>query len=166
MRGGFGVKEGRHKQASSEALSGLIDSLNNPLTNCLLAPYGKGRHLDAGGPAGSRMMKAARRFRVELRWTERGIVPMTIEIREQALLLIPVSLAVGFMVWVLWNWWREEHRPEDRRARNADRIYSSGVHSSGALGFQYRSSGRAQERQSDSPLIRENRPKLTPSAQR
>ena len=34
---------------------------------------------------------------------------MTIEIHEQTLWLIPVSLAVGFMVWVLWNWWREEH---------------------------------------------------------
>jgi hypothetical protein len=45
---------------------------------------------------------------------------MTIEIHAQTLWLIPVSLAVGFMVWVLWNWWREEHpknesRIEDRR---------------------------------------------------
>jgi hypothetical protein len=40
---------------------------------------------------------------------------MTIEIHEQTLWLIPVSLAVGFMVWVLWNWWREEHHMADRR---------------------------------------------------
>jgi hypothetical protein len=39
---------------------------------------------------------------------------MTIEIHEQTLWLIPVSLAVGFMVWVLWNWWREEHRTNER----------------------------------------------------
>ena len=40
---------------------------------------------------------------------------MTIEIHEQTLWLIPVGLAVGFMVWVLWNWWREEHHIVDRR---------------------------------------------------
>jgi hypothetical protein len=40
---------------------------------------------------------------------------MTIEIHEQTLWLIPVSLAVSFMVWVLWNWWREEHRIKERR---------------------------------------------------
>jgi hypothetical protein len=46
---------------------------------------------------------------------EGGIASMTIEIHEQALWLIPVSLAVGFMVWVLWNWWSEEHRTKERR---------------------------------------------------
>jgi hypothetical protein len=40
---------------------------------------------------------------------------MTIEIHEQTLWLIPVSLAVGFMLWVLWNWWREERRMGERR---------------------------------------------------
>ena len=40
---------------------------------------------------------------------------MTIEIHEQTLWLIPVSLAVGFMVWVLWNWWHEEYRMKERR---------------------------------------------------
>jgi hypothetical protein len=40
---------------------------------------------------------------------------MTIEIHEQTLWLIPVGLAVGFMVWVLWNWWREERRIGERR---------------------------------------------------
>jgi len=46
---------------------------------------------------------------------EGGIASMTIEIHAQTLWLIPVSLAVGFMVWVLWNWWREEHHIADRR---------------------------------------------------
>jgi hypothetical protein len=40
---------------------------------------------------------------------------MTIEIHEQTLWLIPVSLAVGFMLWVLCNWWREEHRKTEWR---------------------------------------------------
>ena len=81
---------------------------------------------------------------------------MTLEIHEQTLWLIPVGLAVSFMVWVLWNWWREEHHPND----------AGQTHSSEAEAFQYRSSGRAQERQSDSPSTRENRPKFTPSPQR
>ncbi len=80
---------------------------------------------------------------------------MTLEIHEQTLWLIPVGLAVGFMVWVLWQWWREEHRPSD-----------AGAYSSGAAGFQYRSSGRAQVRQSDSPFTTASRPKFTPSRQR
>ena len=50
------------------------------------------------------------------RRAEGGIASMTIEIHEQTLWLIPVSLAVGFMVWVLWNWWREEHHMADRRS--------------------------------------------------
>ena len=81
---------------------------------------------------------------------------MTLEIHEQTLWLIPVGLAVSFMIWVLLNWWQEERRPKD-----GSRNYSSG-----AEGFQYRSSGRAQVRQSDSPFTRENRPKFTPSPQR
>jgi hypothetical protein len=81
---------------------------------------------------------------------------MTLEIHEQTLWLIPVSLAVSFMIWVLLNWWREERRPND-----GGRNYSSG-----AAGVQYRSSGRAQERQIDSPFTSANRPKFTPSPQR
>jgi len=90
------------------------------------------------------------------RGLKRGIVSMTLEIHEQTLWLIPVGLAVSFMVWVLLNWWQEERRPKD-----GSRDYSSG-----AEGFQYRSSGRAQVRQSDSPFTIENRPKFTPSPQR
>ena len=32
---------------------------------------------------------------------------MTLEIHEQTLWLIPVGLAVSFMIWVLLNWWRK-----------------------------------------------------------
>jgi hypothetical protein len=38
-----------------------------------------------------------------------GINPM-IEINAGTLLLIPVSLAVAFLLWVLWNLWRDEKR--------------------------------------------------------
>jgi hypothetical protein len=81
---------------------------------------------------------------------------MTLEIHEQTLWLIPVGLAVTFMIWVFLNWWQEE-----RHANDGGRDYSSG-----AANFQYRSSGRAQERQIDSPFISTNRPKFTPSPQR
>ncbi len=81
---------------------------------------------------------------------------MTLEIHEQTLWLIPVGLAVSFMVWVFLNWWREERHPS----------HVGQTDPSGAEAFQYRSSGRAQVRQSDSPLITENRPKFTPSPQR
>ncbi len=27
-----------------------------------------------------------------------------------SLLLLPVILATAFMVWVLWKWWKDEHR--------------------------------------------------------
>lgn len=40
---------------------------------------------------------------------------MTIEIHAQTLWLIPVGFAVGFMLWVLWNWFREEHQVGERR---------------------------------------------------
>jgi hypothetical protein len=80
---------------------------------------------------------------------------MTLEIHEQTLWLIPVGLAVSFMIWVLLHWWREEHGPSD-----------PGTHSTGAEAFQYRSSVRARLRQSDSPPTRESRSKLTTSPQR
>ena len=63
---------------------------------------------------------------------------------------------VSFMVWVFLNWWREEHRPSHMDQSDP----------SGAEAFQYRSSGRAQVRQSDSPFTIVNRPKFTPSPQR
>jgi len=49
------------------------------------------------------------------RRAEEGIASMTIEIHEQTLWLIPVSLAVGFMLWVLCNLWREEHGKKESR---------------------------------------------------
>jgi hypothetical protein len=35
---------------------------------------------------------------------------VTVEFREESLLLIPIGLAISFMLWVLWNWWKEERR--------------------------------------------------------
>lgn len=35
---------------------------------------------------------------------------MTVELQEKSLLLIPVGLAIFFLLWSLWNWWREERR--------------------------------------------------------
>jgi len=35
---------------------------------------------------------------------------VTVEFHEESLWLIPVGFAVYFMVWVLWHWWKEEHR--------------------------------------------------------
>jgi hypothetical protein len=32
------------------------------------------------------------------------------ELHSESFMLIPVALATGFMLWVLWNWWREERR--------------------------------------------------------
>lgn len=108
MRGGFGVKEGERLSRPAKTASGL----NKPLTNWLLDPYRNGRHLDSRGLPVAREMNAVKR-----RWAERGIVSMTVDLHEQSLWLIPVSLAVGFMVWVLWNWWREERRIEGGRQR-------------------------------------------------
>jgi len=31
-------------------------------------------------------------------------------IDAEMLALIPVAIALWFMVWVLWNWWREPRR--------------------------------------------------------
>jgi len=32
------------------------------------------------------------------------------EFHSETLWLIPLGLALWFLFWVLWNWWREEHR--------------------------------------------------------
>ena len=37
-------------------------------------------------------------------------VSMTIDFNEKSLWLIPAGLAILFMLWVLWNWRREERR--------------------------------------------------------
>jgi len=66
---------------------------------------------------------------------------MTLEIHEQTLWLIPVGLAVSFMIWVFLNWWQEERHPNDGRN-----------FSSGAEAFQYRTFEREKERQIDSPF--------------
>ena len=35
---------------------------------------------------------------------------MTVEVHEQTLWLVPVGMAIGFMLWVLWHWLKEERR--------------------------------------------------------
>ena len=42
--------------------------------------------------------------------TERGTVTMAVEFQAESLLLIPVGLGISFMLWVLWNWHKEEKR--------------------------------------------------------
>jgi len=44
------------------------------------------------------------------REAERGFVSVTVEVHEESLWLIPVSIAIAFMLWVLWHWWKEERR--------------------------------------------------------
>lgn len=35
---------------------------------------------------------------------------MKLEFDAEMLWLISTGIALWFLVWVLWNWWREEHR--------------------------------------------------------
>ncbi len=42
---------------------------------------------------------------------------MTVELNENAPWLILVGLAICFMLWVLWNWWKEERRRGNSFAR-------------------------------------------------
>jgi hypothetical protein len=41
------------------------------------------------------------------------VVTLTLEFNPESFLLVPAALAIYFMLWVLWHWWREE-----KRARN------------------------------------------------
>jgi hypothetical protein len=34
---------------------------------------------------------------------------MTVVFQEESLWLVPAGLAIYFMLWVLRNWWREQH---------------------------------------------------------
>jgi threonine/homoserine/homoserine lactone efflux protein len=43
-----------------------------------------------------------------------------LEINAGTLLLIPVSLAVAFLLWVLWNMWRDERRRPSHAERPID----------------------------------------------
>jgi hypothetical protein len=49
---------------------------------------------------------------------------MKLEIDAIALWLIPVGIALWFMIWVLWHWQKEEHRQSHHRNQ------SFGSHSS------------------------------------
>lgn len=35
---------------------------------------------------------------------------MKMEFDAEILWLVPLALALWFMIWVLWNWWQEWHR--------------------------------------------------------
>jgi hypothetical protein len=43
---------------------------------------------------------------------EGSMHPQTIHL--DSIWLVPPALAVSFMVWVLWSWWKEEHRMNRR----------------------------------------------------
>jgi len=45
-----------------------------------------------------------------MRMTDGVFTAVKMEFNAGMLWLIPVGLALWFMCWVLWNWWREEHR--------------------------------------------------------
>ena len=51
------------------------------------------------------------------REAERGIVPMTLEIQEQSLWLVPMGMAICFMVWVLWGLLKETRRRNHANGR-------------------------------------------------
>ena len=35
---------------------------------------------------------------------DKGVVTVTVEFHAETLWLIPAGMAIGFMLWVLWNW--------------------------------------------------------------
>jgi len=45
----------------------------------------------------------------------RGFIAMKLEFDAVALWLIPVGIALWFMIWALWNWRMEERRHGHRR---------------------------------------------------
>ena len=50
-------------------------------------------------------------------WGWKGGLPMTVEIQEQSLWLIPFVLAICFLVWVLWGLLKEQSRQKDANSR-------------------------------------------------
>jgi hypothetical protein len=50
-----------------------------------------------------------------------------IETNAGALLLVPASLAVAFLLWVLWNFWKDDRRQASFAKRS---IYSRGLEKS------------------------------------
>ncbi|MFZ0337772.1 MAG: hypothetical protein WAL45_07050 [Terracidiphilus sp.] len=53
---------------------------------------------------------------------------MKLEFDVGMLWLIPVGIALWFMVWVLWSWWREERRQGRGRSQS---FGASGHHQRG-----------------------------------
>jgi hypothetical protein len=79
--------------------------LYSSLTDCILPLYRKRRPLE------SRAFLSRKLFRAhEEREAEGGYVAVKIDFNAEIFALIPVGLAIWFMLWVLWNWWREERR--------------------------------------------------------
>jgi hypothetical protein len=42
--------------------------------------------------------------------TEKGIFTVAVEFKPESLLLLPAGMAIWFMLWALWHWWKEEKR--------------------------------------------------------
>jgi H+/Cl- antiporter ClcA len=52
-------------------------------------------------------------------WNEarkRGALSAVMEFNKEVLWLVPVAIAVCFLLWVLWNWMREERRSRRQKA--------------------------------------------------
>jgi len=80
-------------------------SVYSSLMNSLLALYTKRRPLKSGLPwllNSSSSAAGGRGLRED--------ADMQMEFDAKALWLIPAGLALWFMIWALWNWWREERR--------------------------------------------------------
>jgi hypothetical protein len=76
------------------------------LTNRLLNPYRKWRPLDEERPPAS----AREANPPSASEGGRRDFSMTIEFQEQTLWLLPLGLAVSFMLWVLWHFFKETRR--------------------------------------------------------
>jgi hypothetical protein len=79
--------------------------LYRSLTNHILPLYRKRRPLE------SQAFRSRKPFRAhEEREADGGFVAVKIDLNAEILTLIPVGLAIWFLLWVLWNWSREQRR--------------------------------------------------------
>lgn len=85
--------------------AGLCFGLYKSIMNSLLALYRKWRLLKSA--LTRRQSQFIRRScgRRNLRYAA-----MKMEFDAEILWLVPLALALWFMIWVLWNWWQEWHR--------------------------------------------------------
>jgi len=80
--------------------------------NCLLLPYSKGRRLNLQGtPARAREEAASP--------GSGGIFNVILELQAEELWLAPLTLALTFLLWVLWNWWKEGRRRAEKNGFNS-----------------------------------------------